>query len=236
MNKIKLFLNKDHRILMTLFRISTWILSIITLIAFIVSLIDCIHNNSLTSPSIITINTFLLVHEKFYKLYGANITLVIAYIAIKQYLHSNTMQTLDFYYEKLVPTAHETIKYTEKKLSKRMISDDLINHLKKNKNIIFTNEELKKLDSNLYDELCELHTNNLKFQTKAVLTLGYLESFSIKLTRGLVDYKLIEEACAKAFCVQVRELYPLISLTRKESDRLYFKTVVYLFNKWKDIL
>lgn len=236
MYKIKLFFNKDHRIFMTLLHILTWLLSIITLITFIAILIDCNHNSSLTYPSSVGIDTFLSAHENFHKLYGANITLIIAYIAIKQYLHSNTMQILDFYYEKLVPTAHETINYAQKKLSYKMTSDNLIQYLKNNENINFTNEELKNLEPKLYTDLLELHKTDLKFQKKTTLTLGYFESFAIKLTRGLVNYKLIEEATSKSFCVQVRELYPLFSLTRKENDTLYFKTAVYLFNKWKNVL
>jgi hypothetical protein len=216
MDKIELFFNKDHRIFMSLLHFLTWLLSIISLATLIATLIDCIEN--------------------FYKLYGANITLIIAYISVKQYLNSNTMQILDFYYEKLVPTAHDTINYAKDKLSKKMTSDDLIQYLKNNENINFTNEELKNLEPKLYTDLLELHKTDLEFQTKTTLTLGYFESFSIKLTRGLVNYKLIEKASSKSFCVQVRDLYPLISLTRRENDKLYFTTMVNLFNKWKHVL
>jgi hypothetical protein len=231
MNKIKKFLSRDFRIFLPILSILTWSLSVFTLVTFIATIYDCAINNSLTYPSTQGINTFLSAHKQFKELYGATVALVIAYIAVKQYLHSNTLQTLDFFFEKLVPEANNTINSVKEKLSLQMPTLDL-----NNTQINFTSEELNKIAPELSRELLKLHTNDLDFQTKAVLTLSYFESFSIKLTRGLVNYELIEMACSKAFCVQVRNLYPLISIARKENDKLYFTTVVHLFNKWKHVL
>lgn len=235
MNKIKFFLSKDFRIFLPILSILTWLLSVFTLVTFIATIFDCAINNSLTYPSTQGINTFLSGHKKFKELYGATVALFIAYMAVKQYLHSNTLQTLDFFFEKLMPAANDTINSATKKLSLKMSTPSLIKYLN-NKQINFTAEELNDIEPQLRTELLALHINDLEFQTKAVLTLGYFESFSIKLTRGLVNYKLIEDACSKAFCVQVRTLYPFISITRSENDKLYFTTVVHLFNKWKHVL
>lgn len=235
MNKIKSFLSNDVRIFLPILSILTWTLSIFTLVAFISIILECGINNSLTYPSAQGINNFLSIHKKFYELYGATVALVIAYLAVKQYLHSNTLQTLDFFYEKLVPAANDTINCATRKLSLKLSTLNLIEYIN-NKTVNFTTEELNKLEPELLKELRELHLNDLEFQTKAVLTLGYFESFSIKLNKGLVNYNLVEKACSKAFCIQVRNLYPLISITRSENDKLYFSTVVDLFNKWKHVL
>jgi hypothetical protein len=197
--------------------------------------VQCVINNSLTYPSSQGLSNFLSFHKKFYELYGATVALIIAYLAVKQYLHSNTLQTLDFFFEKLVPAANNTINCATKKLSTELQTPELIQFINAN-TIFFTTDELYHIAPELYNKLKELHLNDLDFQTKAVLTLGYFESFSIKLNRGLVNYDLVEKACSKAFCVQVRALYPLISITRSENDKLYFATLVDLFNKWKHVL
>lgn len=235
MNKIKPFLSNDVRIFLPILRVLTWSLSAFTLMTFISTMLECVINNSLTYPSTQGINNFLSIHKKFYQLYGATVALVIAYLAVKQYLHSNTLQTLDFFYEKLVPAANDTINCARRKLSLKLSTPNLIEFINNN-TINFTTDELNELEPELLKELRELHLNDLEFQTKAVLTLGYFQSFSIKFNKGLVDYNLVEKPCSKAFCVQVRTLYPLISITRSESDKLYFSTVVYLFNKWKHVL
>lgn len=235
MNKIKSFLSKDFRVFLSILSILTWLLSVFTLVTFIATIFEGAINNSFTYPSFQGINTFLSLHKNFYELYGATVALVIAYIAVKQYLHSNTQETLDFFFEKLVPAANDTINCATKKLQLKMLTPNLIEYIN-NKQINFTAEELNEMEPELRKELLALHLNDLEFQTKAVLTLGYFESFSIKLTKGLVNYDLIEKACAKAFCIQVRTLYPLISITRSVSDQLYFATVVDLFNKWKHVL
>jgi hypothetical protein len=236
MKKIAHFFSKDFRIFLDILMILTWLLSIFTLFTFIAVIFDCAIKNSFTYPSAQGIDTFLSGHKKFYPLYGATVALVIAYIAVKQYLQLNNLQALDFFFEKLVPEANRTINLAKNELSVKMLTTKLEEYVNNNKQINFTREELEKEDPELYNKLLELHLNNLEFQMKAVLTLGYFESFSIKLTKGLVNYTLIETTCQKAFCVQVRNLYPLFSITRRENDKKYFPTVVYLFNKWKHVL
>ncbi|WP_395048650.1 hypothetical protein [Flavobacterium sp.] len=235
MNKIKLILSKDFRILFSILGILTWILTIFTIVTFFVVLFDCAIHNSFIFPSSQGIYNFLSIHKKFNELYGATVTLIIAYTAVKQYLNSNTLQTLDFFFEKLVPTANATIYKATNEHKLKLLTPNLEEYLK-NKSINFTVEELNEIEPELKKKLVELHLTNLDFQKDAVLTLGYFESFSIKLTKGLVNNPLIENACSKAFCIQVRNLYPLISLTRSENDLLYFTTVVHLYNKWKHVL
>ncbi|HLK27927.1 MAG TPA: hypothetical protein VKT28_05055 [Puia sp.] len=235
MKKIKHFFSKDFRVFLPILGILTWALSILTLLTFIVTMFGCATKYSLAFPSSEAINTFLSIHKNFYQLYGATLALIIAYLAVKQYLHSNTLQTLDFFYEKLVPAANKTINIANEKLSTKLLTPVLIEYLKNNQ-INFTSEELNSLEPKLRADIMSLHSSDLDFQTNYVLTLGYFESFSIKLTRGLVDYNLIKEACSKAFCVQVRTLYPLISITRSQNDKSYFTTVVHLFNNWKYVL
>ena len=134
-----------------------------------------------------------------------------------------------------MPDASETIKiYNQSLLSEK----DTLTQFKtveyvNNNPINFTSEELNKIAPELYQILSDLLSKDLKFRIMAVLTLGYFESFSIKVTKGLVNYELIEKTCSKAFCAQVSILHPLISIYRSENDSLYFTTMTHLFNKWK---
>ena len=77
--------------------------------------------------------------------------------------------------------------------------------------------------------------NKIQFQEELDSVIYELESFSANILHGEINREMMLQLIGKPFCLQVKVMYPFISIYRdQDSDKDYFSNVVELFKAWNE--
>ena len=224
----------DSNVFILIIRIITWGLFLFAIGTFLLVTFDIIKTYKPASfpwrSSDIT--TFLTLHKDFYGLYGGAATLILAFIAIEQYINSNTLRTIDFFYEKVGPSVHSVYNIlTENGIV--LLNEEMANfRFFSSKPYDFSIESLNQNAPKIAEQLKTLYSNNLKFWSLSVFMQGNLDAFATKILSGLINKRKTKMTCSVAYCQQIEDLYPVISLFRSQDKSNSFNNSIILYNMW----
>lgn len=183
--------------------------------------------------SIESIEFFFHFFSSYYSLYGATITLIIGYLAIRKHIYSRerdflveTQKAIDSYYEKTIPAIQEIFTILEKEEIDLFGANYDYNE--------FTVQALKEVNPALNEQLMALSKTNQAHHNKIIIAIGHIESFASKMKAGLVNQDYAIEILGQTYCTQIESLYPIIAGYRGRNRGLnYFETQINLYHKWR---
>jgi hypothetical protein len=192
--------------------------------------IDLGFNYRISLPNKNGIELFISQFAEFKVLYSSTIAIIVAYIALKNYIYNKrkdvvieTYKTIDSYFTTINSNIQDIIeKIREKEICK-------------NKSIVYNDFTVEALEKEDYNKILDL-IKNPSFRQSVNSITSTLDIVSYKYVNEYVDKNIVVNSIGNSFVSYVNALYPVISVSRTREKgipplMINYENIVIMYNE-----